>query len=239
MDNIEAIFTGIGGRFVTPFAELHGQRLPQVKAYCFDWDGIFNDGQKNRDMESLFTEADSMGLNLLRFSHWLRHGVVPPTIIITGQENPLVVKLAQREHLHAVYFKAKNKVEAITHLGHAWQVAPAEVAFMFDDALDLSAAAVCGVRCLAQRSASPLFTEYVLQNGLCDYATAHTGGQHAVREVCELLMGLAGNYTDTVSQRVAYNDNYTTYLAQRNATVTAYYRKVGSDFTQVQVVAKQ
>src|SRR4051812_22453306 len=119
MDNTEIIFTELGGRFCRPFAEFK-DRLSKIKAYVFDWDGVFNDGVKpdsNRAAQggSPFSEIDSMGTNMLRFGHWMATGELPFVAIITGEENPTAQYLAQREHFHAVYFKSANKLIAFEH----------------------------------------------------------------------------------------------------------------------------
>jgi len=44
--DISAIFTQLGGEFITPVSEL-AEKLSSVKAFIFDWDGVFNDGTKN------------------------------------------------------------------------------------------------------------------------------------------------------------------------------------------------
>jgi 3-deoxy-D-manno-octulosonate 8-phosphate phosphatase (KDO 8-P phosphatase) len=45
MNNLEELFTGLGGSFLTPPQEI-GHRLKSIKAYLFDWDGVFNNGEK-------------------------------------------------------------------------------------------------------------------------------------------------------------------------------------------------
>ena len=46
-----------------------------------------------------------MGTNLLRFAWWLRdRGSLPFTGILTGQDNPTAVRLAERERFQAVAF---------------------------------------------------------------------------------------------------------------------------------------
>ena len=71
MTDIAKLYRDLGGMFVCSPEELK-QKLMNVKAFVFDWDGVFNNGQKQSSGGSHFSEVDSMGLNLLRFSHYLR-----------------------------------------------------------------------------------------------------------------------------------------------------------------------
>src|ERR1700741_965630 len=109
MDNTEIIFTELGGTFCRPFAEFK-DRLATIKAYIFDWDGVFNDGVKTAQGGSPFSAGDAVGTNMLRLGHWLRHKSLPAVAVITGEENPAAQYLSQRDHFHAVYFKSTNKL---------------------------------------------------------------------------------------------------------------------------------
>lgn len=223
MDSIEPIFTALGGQFITPVGVL-AQKLKTVKALVFDWDGVFNDGTKTADGSSPFSEVDSMGVNLLRFGYWLQHsGQLPVSAIITGVTNRQAEVLAAREHFHACYAQAKHKVDVLHHLLKQHQLQPAEVAFFFDDALDLSVAAVVGVRIMVRRTANPLFANYVVQHQLADYVTGLQSGQWAVRESCELMLGLLGQFDTVMSERLRHQPVYSRYYAQRQAIEPAFW----------------
>ena len=78
----------------------------------------------------------------------------------------------------------------------------------------------CGIRVLVRRDASPLLHDYVARQGLCDYITAHPAERHAVREVCELLLGLLGSFDAVVASRVAMDAAYVGYFAARQSVTT-------------------
>lgn len=65
--------------------------------------------------------------------------------------------------------------------------------------------------------------EYAVQNKMVDYLTACEGGSGAVREAVELLCGLSGKYTDTISHRMNFTETYRSYLELRNQTVPSFY----------------
>jgi hypothetical protein len=45
--------------------------------------------------------------------------------------------------------------------------------------------------------------------------TSQPGGQQAVREACELLISLQGNYGEAITHRMNFSETYQAYLAQR------------------------
>jgi 3-deoxy-D-manno-octulosonate 8-phosphate phosphatase (KDO 8-P phosphatase) len=211
---ISSIFTDLGGSFITP-SEILTEKIKKIKAFVFDWDGVFNNGTKNEQGSSNFSEVDSMGTNLLRFGWWLSKGQMPYTVIISGEQNLLSFQLTKRERYHACYFRIKHKIGALEHFMMTHHLASEEVAFFFDDALDLSVAEKCGVRILIRHKGNPLFQKYVVERQLADYVTAQEGGNFAVREGCELLLGLAGLHDDTITERLNYYPHYDLYLSQR------------------------
>ncbi len=214
MENIAAIFEKNGGEFSLPFSSI-AEKLVTIKAFLFDWDGVFNAGIKGENVHSTFSEADSMGTNLLRFSYWLKTGKIPFTAIITGENNLSAFKLAKRECFDAVYFGFDHKIHALEHIRKHYLIENNEVSFCFDDVLDLSLAYKVGLRFVMRRNASPLFLEYIKKNNLGDYVSANEGQNHAVREVCELILGLNNQYEDVLQQRIAYNEAYQQYLVEK------------------------
>jgi 3-deoxy-D-manno-octulosonate 8-phosphate phosphatase (KDO 8-P phosphatase) len=119
--------------------------------------------------------------------------------------------------------KVPDKIIALTHFCEQHQLNYNEVCYVFDDVLDLSIAAVAGLRILINRKANPLFKNYIVKNNLADYITAHESGNFAVRETCELLMGLNGNYDSCMDERKDFTEVYRAYLSLRQAQETNYF----------------
>ena len=216
---IEARFSKLGGVFLTPVEALH-RRLMDVRGFVSDWDGVFNDGAKSDASASTYNEPDSMGTNLLRYALWRAHGELPATALITGADNPAAREFARREHFHAVYHGARNKTAAIQAFCASRKVSSEQLLCIFDDVNDLGMAFACGVRVLVKRTASPLLLDYVARQNLCDYITGHSSSAHAVREVCELALGLLGAFDAVVASRVAWDGDYARYFAARQALAT-------------------
>ncbi len=217
MEEIEKLYTESGGRFVTPYYELKN-KCKHIKAFVFDWDGVFNDGQKTATGGSNFSEVDSMGTNLLRYSWYLKNGAIPLTAIISGEKNETAFYFCEREGFHYSFFKIGNKIEALNFICKKENIQPSQIAYFFDDVLDLPVAESCGVRIQVNQKANPLFVEYCEKNKLVDYLTYSKGGEFAIREACELLIGLNENFDEVITNRKNYSQNYTTYLEKRNVS---------------------
>lgn len=214
MKTLETLYTELGGRFISTPSNI-SDRLKNIRAFVFDWDGVFNNGQKMSTGGSAFTEVDSMGTNLLRFSHFLKHGQMPLCTLISGEKNETAFYFSEREGFAYSYFKVAHKKEALLALCAKENILPDQIAYFFDDVLDLPIAELCGLRVLIDQKINPLFLEYCIKNQLVDYATSVPGGQNAVREATELLIGLNGNYDAVLSNRVANSEQYQNYIAQR------------------------
>lgn len=196
------------------------RRAKKIKAVLFDWDGVFNDGWKDLERGSPFSETGSMGVNMLRFALWLKNGLNPPAAVITGQINPQAVGFVQRERFHAIFMGFINKPDAFEVFLRDNGLKAGEVAFFFDDAIDLALAKQCGLRVMIGRKAGMRFTEHVIARGDADIVSACSGGENGLREGTEAVIELLGNFADVFDQRAAYSEEYQRYLQERNAVET-------------------
>jgi 3-deoxy-D-manno-octulosonate 8-phosphate phosphatase (KDO 8-P phosphatase) len=217
--SVEKRFSDLGALFSTGASELRS-RLRAVRALVFDWDGVFNAGTKVGTGGSGFSEADSMGTNLLRYALWRRDGRLPGTAVITGEDNPAARAFAEREHFDAVYYGVKDKTRAFEHFCAERALTGADVLCVVDDVNDLGMAARCVIRVLIRRDASALLQEYVVRHGLIDYVSAMTPDRCAVREVSELMLGLLGAYEAVLASRIAFDSDYAGYFRARQAVDT-------------------
>jgi 3-deoxy-D-manno-octulosonate 8-phosphate phosphatase (KDO 8-P phosphatase) len=224
LTQVKDIFKAIGGMFCIPALELK-EKAQAIHGFIFDWDGVFHPGQKGQGESGVFSEADSMGINMLRYGYWRRHGGLPFIAIISGEKDKTAIKFAGREHFDAVYMGIRDKKSALEHACAAVKAAPSQMVCVFDDINDLSMVKHCGLRIQIQRTASPMFMQYTKENRLCDYITAHTAQENAVRECCELLLALWGNYFETIESRVAFDTDYQAYWKARNENNTQYYTR--------------
>lgn len=219
MSNLVTLFESVGGEFFTP-PSVFTEKLKGIRAVLFDWDGVFNEGFKQGVEGSMFSEVDAMGTNLLRFAFWRHHGKLPVSAILTGEDNAAAGRLAEREHFNHLYFLAKNKAKVFAGFCSAYGLKPAEVLFFFDDVLDLEVARQCGARIMVRRRATPLMTEFVRAHGMVDYFTGGNGLEHGVREGCELVIGLLGQFDAVLKERMTFSSEYHRYLEERQQVAT-------------------
>jgi 3-deoxy-D-manno-octulosonate 8-phosphate phosphatase (KDO 8-P phosphatase) len=222
------IFTSKGAKFITPPAKLQ-EKLLNVKALLFDWDGVFNSGEKG-GMPSSFNEVDSMGINMLRFGYYMIHGHIPYTAIVTGETNQAGFRWAGRERFDNVFFQVKNKVELLPILKHEQGLEPDEVLFVFDDVLDLSLAKAAGARFLVNRESNPLFNAFCIKNNLCDYLTFSSGSENAIREVSEVVLDGIGKFENAIEERIYYDGDYADFLEEKMAKQTLYRKAENGSF---------
>lgn len=218
-EELHRLFTAQGGRFFQqPSAIL--STLQKVRVFLFDWDGVFTPGRKDIHRNSSFSELDTMGINMLRLSWFLRTGEIPFTAIITGEENPGAMLIAERDHFDAVYYQVKNKSLMPARLMSDFGVDTSTALFFFDDILDLSLVRKCALAFALSNPAALLFRQHIEQEPKCAYLSANSGGHHGIREITEMLIGLFeglnGNYTQTIQHRTNFDDVYRRYLALRN-----------------------
>jgi 3-deoxy-D-manno-octulosonate 8-phosphate phosphatase (KDO 8-P phosphatase) len=218
---VAAQFRSLGGEFVTSPDEI-AARLAAVRALAFDWDGVFNPGIKGGGSHSTWSEADSMGVNLLRFALWQAHGERQPVCaLMTGADNPAARDFAQREHFQRMYQGVVDKRVALEQLCTGHELLPDQVLYMFDDVNDLGVAARAGVRVLVRREASPLLAQHARTAGLADYITGVSPPRHAVRESCELMLGLMDSFAAIAAARGEFTGEYRRYFAERQRISTA------------------
>lgn len=222
MNTITEKYKAIGGKFLNS-EDLLQEKLKGIKAFVFDWDGVFNSGEKSGGGSSNFNEIDSMGTNLLRFSYYLHKKLLPITAIISGEKNESAFWFCKREHFNYSFFKFANKLHAIRYICQQNNIEPHQIAYFFDDVLDLNVASICGLRIFIPRKNNPSFNQFVTQNQLADYITAGISGEFAIRESCELLMELNSNYTQTIRHRMDFTEDYSQYLKMRNFVETSFF----------------
>jgi len=222
MEQVEKAYGQIDGRFINTSAEIK-QRLSVIKAFIFDWDGVFNSGEKSSAAGSTFSEVDSMGVNLLRFSYFLKHGHLPVTLIISGESNDTAFYYSRREGFTYSFSKVAHKIKALEFLCKKENIEPSQVAYFFDDVLDIPIAEVCGLRMQVNQGTNPLFVNYCIDNNMVDYLTSAPGGRFAVREAAELLIGLNGNFNEVIKARTSNSESYQNYIALRRQVVPEFF----------------
>lgn len=170
-------------------AELIG-RLQPLKLMVFDVDGVLTDGRlyysdSGAEMKA-FNTQDGQGIRLLRDA-----GI--KLAIITARRSDMVDRRARDLGMHYCFQGVEAKLRAFTEVIDELKLEPVQAGYMGDDLLDLPVlgragfAATVPAACAEVRSRS-------------HYVTIRTGGNGAVREVCELILRGQGVYERLVAE---------------------------------------
>jgi len=164
---------------IAPEAALEIART--IRAIAMDVDGVLTDGGvwwgPNGEEWKRFHFADMMGLSLAR-----KAGMV--IALISGENSPLVDRLAAKLGIGDVHKDCKDKASALRQLSERHGLDLHEICFIGDDVNDLSALKIAGL------SACPADARPSIR-AHCQLVTKLAGGNGAVREVVDMLLGSA------------------------------------------------
>ncbi len=159
-------------------------KLRPLRLLALDVDGVLTDGRltfhaDGSESKSFHTQ-DGLGLKLLQAS-----GV--HLAIITGRRSEIVRQRAAALGIDLVFQGREDKLVALTELVNRFQLDWAQVGYCGDDLPDLSAIRKAGFGASVINA-----PDYIRHH--CDYVTRQTGGQGAVRELCDLIMQAQGTW---------------------------------------------
>jgi 3-deoxy-D-manno-octulosonate 8-phosphate phosphatase (KDO 8-P phosphatase) len=155
--------------------------MHNIKAIAMDVDGVLTDGGvwwgPNDEEWKRFHFADIMGLSLAQKS-----GMV--IALVSGENSPLVDRLASKLGICDVHKDCKDKATALRTFSERHGLRLQEICFIGDDVNDLPALNIVGLSaCPADARAS------IRQN--CQVVSKLAGGNGAVREIVDMLLGSA------------------------------------------------
>ena len=149
-----------------------------IKAIALDVDGVLTDGGfwwgPNGEEWKRFSFTDIMGLSLARKAG-LR------IALISGEDSPLVDRLAAKMGITDVHKNCKDKAEALRSFADRNQLPLEEICFMGDDVNDLGALEIAGL------SAAPADARRAVLEKV-SFVSGHTGGNGAVRELIDAIL---------------------------------------------------
>jgi 3-deoxy-D-manno-octulosonate 8-phosphate phosphatase (KDO 8-P phosphatase) len=149
-----------------------------IKAIVLDVDGVLTDGGvwwgPNGEEWKRFSFPDIMGLSLAR-----KAGL--KVALISGEDSPLVDRLAAKMAITDVHKNCKDKAAALRSFADRHQLGLQEVCFMGDDVNDLDAMAIAGL------SAAPADARSAVLEKV-SFISSHTGGNGAVRELVDTVL---------------------------------------------------
>lgn len=160
-----------------------------IKLLLLDVDGVLTDGSlyfsSNGEETKAFNTLDGHGIRML-MENQIEVG------IITGRESSAVSRRAKDLELKIVFQNQKNKLAALEQILSSLKLEPQQVAYVGDDLPDLPVMKVVGLS-FAVANAHDSIKDFAA------FTTTRSGGQGAVREICDYLLKSQGKYAAYIS----------------------------------------
>lgn len=152
------------------------RKLKNVKLISFDFDGVFTDGRVYVNQDGVETvvcsRRDSLGLNQIR-----KLGI--KLAVISMEPNPVIAKRCKK--LNIPVYTGKEKLPIFKKVLSQEKLKPSQVAFFGDDLNDLECMKYAGIAFTVSDGAPDCLK-------VADYSTERKSGNHAVREICDLIL---------------------------------------------------
>lgn len=166
------------------------KKAKQTQLLALDVDGVLSDGSvyftAQGDEIKAFSILDGQGIKSLQ-----KFGIT--VAIITGRNSPLTARRASDLGIEHITQGREDKKVALDELLDKLDIAPDNVTYVGDDLPDLSAIRYVGLGVTVPNGHS-----FVKEHA--DYCTTKSGGNGAVREVCDLILeakGLLGEHLNS------------------------------------------
>lgn len=158
---------------------MSSDNLGRIRLVAFDVDGVFTDGRfylSDEGIESKsFHTQDGYGIRRLLDAGF-------SVAVISGRKSGAVEKRMSELGVQHLVQGCGDKIAALDTIIAGLNISTSECAYVGDDIPDLPLLDHVGFA-IAVANAVPALHQQ------CDYSTSARGGQGAVREVCELILG--------------------------------------------------
>ncbi|MFK8013713.1 MAG: KdsC family phosphatase [Marinicellaceae bacterium] len=161
-----------------------------IKLVIFDVDGVLTDGgiyftDDGREIKK-FNVKDGLGLS------WLSQTDIT-VAIITGRNSPIVAERMKALKINHVYQGRMNKLETYHNLLDALNLDHSQVAYVGDDAIDVSIMKQCILPITVADG-------HESARSVAKWVTNNKGGYGAGREVCDLLLKAQDKMSDVLAE---------------------------------------
>ncbi len=164
-------------------------RFKKVKAFAFDVDGVFTNGEvlvsENGDQQRSFNIKDGYALQLA-----IKAGY--PVVIISGGKSKGVVLRFESLGVKDIFMNEGDKVSVLKKWIQDCEIDLEDILFMGDDVPDMGAMKLVGFPTCPNDAIEDI-------KSLCHYISPKEGGKGAVRDVIEKVMRLQGTWHDIPS----------------------------------------
>lgn len=153
-------------------------RLASLDFVGFDVDGVFTDGalymSDDGSETKMFNTQDGYGVRRL-----LESGVT--VAVISGRRSKAVERRMAELGIRHVILGSSDKVSAFEKLIDVLGIDASRCAYVGDDLPDLALLQAAGVAIGVANAHADIHAD-------CDWMTSRTGGQGAVREICDRIL---------------------------------------------------
>jgi len=165
------------------------ERAKKIRFLLLDVDGVLTDGRivydgTGRELK-IFNVKDGQGIKLLQ-----RAGLAVG--ILSGRKSSAVRRRARELGIRLLRQNVLDKGKALEAIQQQKGVKSEEICFMGDDLADLPVFTRVGLAVAVADSAADVKAK-------AHYITHHSGGQGAVREVCDLILKAQGKWAEVTS----------------------------------------
>lgn len=152
----------------------------KVRLLALDVDGVLTDGgvyilEDGQEFRR-FDIKDGAGLKAVQ-----QAGI--PVIVISSGACRSIHHRCQRLGITEVHTQVVEKLPLLQTICHKYEVRLEEVCYVGDDLVDLAIMSAVGVACAPADAIAPI-------QAIATYITRRPGGYGAVRELCDLLLGM-------------------------------------------------
>jgi 3-deoxy-D-manno-octulosonate 8-phosphate phosphatase (KDO 8-P phosphatase) len=159
-------------------------KLPNIKAFAFDVDGVFTDGSV------LVTEnGDFLRSHNAKDGYALKTAIdkgFPVAIITGGAANSIKIRF-DALGIKDIYLSTLNKGPAFKDFCSRHNLRPTEVLYMGDDIPDLDILDICGLPCCPSDAVNEV-------KEASEYISIHSGGKGCVRDIIEQTLKVQGKW---------------------------------------------
>lgn len=152
--------------------------LKTVKAFAFDVDGVFTDGQVLLLPGNEFVRAVNIK-DGYAVQHAIKMGY--PIAIISGGKSAEIVKRFKKLGVTDIYMGASNKLEKLEDFRSKYSLEYTDILYMGDDIPDYELMQKAGLPTCPKDAAVEI-------QELASYISDRTGGQGCVRDVVEQVL---------------------------------------------------
>ena len=161
-------------------------RLPRVKAFILDVDGVLTDGSV-----TLLPDGEQVRMMNIKDGYALQLAVKKGFIVavISGGKSEMVRKRLNGLGITDIYLGAHTKMDQYEEIIAKYTLKPEEVVYMGDDIPDYEVMRHVGVPTCPKDSAPEI-------KNICIYISDKNGGKGAVRDVIEQVMKVQNKWMD-------------------------------------------